>query len=128
MRQTPDPPVVEWLDRQAAESVWITSITLFEARFGLALLPKGRRRQTLEASFDKLIVEDLEGRILDFDGPAAEAAAILAAERQRDGHPIDMRDTQIAGIVLTRRARFATRNVRHFSDLNVEVINPWESM
>jgi len=128
MRQTPDPPVVEWLDHQAAESVWITSITLFEARFGLALLPKGRRRQTLEASFDKLIVEDLEGRILDFDGAAAEAAAILAAERQRDGHPIDMRDTQIAGIVLTRRAKFATRNVRHFSDLNVEVINPWESM
>jgi toxin FitB len=128
MRQTPDLPVVEWLDRQPAESVWITSITLFEARFGLALLPKGRRRQTLEASFGKLMVEDLEGRVLDFDSPAAEAAAILAAERQRDGHPIDMRDTQIAGIVLTRRAKIATRNVRHFSDLNVEVINPWESM
>jgi predicted nucleic acid-binding protein len=128
MRQTPDLPVVEWLDRQPAESVWITSITLFEARFGLALLPKGRRRQTLEASFGKLMVEDLEGRVLDFDSPAAEAAAILAAECQRDGHPIDMRDTQIAGIVLTRRAKIATRNVRHFSDLNVEVINPWESM
>ena len=128
MRQTPDLPVVEWLDRQPAESVWITSITLFEARFGLALLPKGRRRQTLEASFGKLMVEDLEGRVLDFDSPAAEAAAILAAERQRDGHPIDMRDIQIAGIVLTRRAKIATRNVRHFSDLNVEVINPWESM
>jgi toxin FitB len=127
MRQIPELPVVEWLDRQAAESIWITSITLFEARFGLALLPKGRRRRTLEAAFDKLMVEDLEGRVLDFDQPAAEAAAMLAAERQRDGHSIDMRDTQIAGIVLARRAKLATRNVRHFSDLNVEVINPWES-
>jgi predicted nucleic acid-binding protein len=127
MRQIPEPPVVEWLDRQAAESIWITSITLFEARFGLALLPKGRRRRTLEAAFDKLMVEDLEGRVLDFDQPAAEAAAMLAAERQQDGHSIDMRDTQIAGIVLARRAKLATRNVRHFSDLNVEVINPWES-
>jgi predicted nucleic acid-binding protein len=127
MRQMPELPVVEWLDRQAAESVWITSITLFEARFGLALLPKGRRRRTLEAAFDKLMVEDLEGRVLDFDRPAAEAAAMLAAERQRDGQSIDMRDTQIAGIVLARRAKLATRNVRHFSDLNVEVINPWES-
>jgi predicted nucleic acid-binding protein len=127
MRQMPELPVVEWLDRQAAESIWITSITLFEARFGLALLPKGRRRRTLEAAFDKLMVEDLEGRVLDFDRPAAEAAAMLAAERQRDGQSIDMRDTQIAGIVLARRAKLATRNVRHFSDLNVEVINPWES-
>jgi hypothetical protein len=127
MRQILELPVVEWLDRQAAESIWITSITLFEARFGLALLPKGRRRRTLEAAFDKLMVEDLEGRVLDFDQPAAEAAAMLAAERQRDGQSIDMRDTQIAGIVLARRAKLATRNVRHFSDLNVEVINPWDS-
>ncbi len=127
MRQIPDVPVVEWLDRQAAESIWITSITLFETRFGLALLPKGRRRQTLEAAFDKLMVEDLEGRVLDFDRPAAEAAAMLAAERQRDGQSIDMRDTQIAGIVLARRAKLATRNVRHFSDLIVDVINPWEA-
>jgi predicted nucleic acid-binding protein len=127
MRQVPEPPVIEWLDRQAAESVWITSITLFEARLGLALLPKGRRRQRLEAAFDKLMVEDLEGRVLDFDQPAAEAAALLAARRQRDGLSIDRRDTQIAGIVVARRAKLATRNVRHFSDLNVEVINPWES-
>jgi toxin FitB len=126
MRTVPERPVVEWLDRQAAESVWITSITLFEARLGLALLPKGKRRQALESTFEKLLVEDLEGRVLDFDQPAAEAAAQLAAGRQRAGQTIDMRDTQIAGIVIARRAEFATRNLRHFSDLNVDVINPWE--
>jgi predicted nucleic acid-binding protein len=125
MRAVPEPPVVEWLDRQAAESIWITSITLFEARLGLALLPKGKRRQALESAFNKLLIEDLEGRVLDFDQPAAEAAAQLAAGRQRAGQTIDMRDTQIAGIVIARRAELATRNVRHFSDLNVDVINPW---
>ncbi|HEX3835812.1 MAG TPA: type II toxin-antitoxin system VapC family toxin [Steroidobacteraceae bacterium] len=126
MREVPERPVVEWLDRQAAESIWITSITLFEARLGLALLPKGRRRKALESAFDKLLVEDLEGRVLDFDQPAVEAAAQLAAGRQRAGHTIDMRDTQLAGIVIARRAELATRNVRHFSALNVDVINPWE--
>ena len=125
MREVPERTVVEWLDRQAAESIWITSITLFEARLGLALLPKGKRRQALEAGFDKLLLEDLEGRVLDFDKPAAEAAAQLAARRQRAGQIIDMRDTQIAGIVIARRAEFATRNVRHFSDLNVPVTDPW---
>lgn len=127
MREVPERRVVEWLDRQAAESIWITSITLFEARLGLALLPKGKRRQALESAFDRLLVEDLEGRVLDFDRPAAEAAAQLAAGRQREGQTIDIRDTQIAGIVIARRAEFATRNVRHFSDLNVDVINPWDA-
>ena len=127
MRKVPDPSVIDWLDQQPAESIWITSITLFEARFGLALLPKGRRRSSLESAFEQLLVEDLEGRILDFDRPAAEAAAALAAERQRQGRAVDIRDTQIAGVVLARRATFATRNVKHFSDLGADIINPWES-
>ena len=127
MRQAPEVAVVAWLDRQPTESVWITSITLFEARLGLALLPKGRRQQTLEAAFARLLEEDLENRILDFDSAAATEAASLAAERQKVGRSVDMRDTQIAGIALARRATLATRNVRHFRDLNVPVVDPWEA-
>jgi toxin FitB len=126
MRQMPEAPVVVWLDRQPAESVWITSITLFEARLGLALLPKGRRQQTLEAAFARLLEEDLENRVLDFDSAAATEAALLAARRQKAGRSVDMRDTQIAGIALARRATLATRNLRHFQDLNVPVVDPWE--
>jgi len=125
MRAVPDAVVLEWLDRQPADSVWITSITLFETRFGLALLPAGRRRQVLEAAFDDLLREDLENRILDFDSAAATAAASLAAARQKSGRPVDMRDTQIAGIVLARRATLATRNIRHFVDLKISIIDPW---
>ncbi len=126
MRTTPDEAVVRWLDRQPAESIWITSITLFETRLGLALLPRGRRRQSLEAAFDRLLEEDLENRVLDFDRAAATASAALAALRQRAGRPVDIRDSQIAGIALARRAALATRNVRHFQDLDIEVIDPWQ--
>jgi toxin FitB len=124
MRTVPDAAVVAWLDRQPADSVWITSITLFEARFGLALLPLGRRRQTLEAAFARLLKEDLENRVLDFDSAAATEAASLAARRRKRGRPVDMRDTQIAGIALARRAALATRNVRHFLDLEISIIDP----
>ena len=72
MRTAPAPPVVVWLDRQPAESVWITSITLFEVRLGLALLPQGRRRRALEAAFTRLLEDDLEHRVLDFDAAAAQ--------------------------------------------------------
>lgn len=125
MRADPEPAVVAWLDRQPAESVWITSITLFEARFGLALLTKGRRRQWLETVFDRLLEEDLENRVLDFDAAAASAASILAADRQKAGRSVDFRDTQIAGIAISRRAMLATRNIRHFQGLKIQVVNPW---
>jgi predicted nucleic acid-binding protein len=127
MRSVPESAVVEWLDRQPSESIWITSVTLFEARFGLKSLPKGKRRTALESTFETLLKEDLEGRVLDFDRPAADSAAELAAARQRAGRPVDMRDTLIAGIVMARRATLATRNVKHFADLSVSVVNPWES-
>ena len=126
MRTAPETAVVRWLDHQPAESIWITSITLFETRLGLALLPRGRRRQLLEAAFERLFQEDLESRVLDFDRAAATEAAMLAATRHRAGRPVDMRDTQIAGIALARRAALATRNIKHFRDLNVTVIDPWE--
>jgi predicted nucleic acid-binding protein len=127
MRTAPDPEVVAWLDRQAAESLWITSITVFEARFGLALLASGRRRRALERAFGLLVEEDLENRVLDFDVAAATASAQLAAARQQAGRPVDMRDTQIAGIAVARRATLATRNVRHFADLAVPVVDPWSA-
>ena len=117
--------MVAWLDRQPAESLWITSITLLEARLGLALLPSGRRRQTLEAAFARPLKEDLENRVLDFDSAAAAEAALLAAARQKIGRPVDMRDTQIAGIALARRATLATRNVRHLADLMISIVDPW---
>jgi hypothetical protein len=125
MRAAPEREVVQWLDEQPAESIWITSISLFETRFGLALLPKGRRRQTLEQAFASLLAEDLDHRVLELDRAAAEEAADLAAARRRAGRTVELRDTLIAGIALSRRATIATRNVRDFRDLRVRVIDPW---
>ncbi|MEX2240650.1 MAG: type II toxin-antitoxin system VapC family toxin [Burkholderiales bacterium] len=127
MANAPDRAVVQWLDRQAAESIWITAVTLFEVRFGIARLPAGRRRRALQSDFERLLEEYLENRTLDFDSPAAAAAAALAAARERRGRPVDARDTFIAGIALARRATLATRNARHFGDLEVPVVDPWRA-
>jgi predicted nucleic acid-binding protein len=105
--------------------IWIMSITAFEANRGLELLPSGRRRMQLERAVEHVMQEDFAGRILSFDQSAAEQAVDLAAQRKRAGTPVDFRDTAIAGIVLTRRARLATRNRRHFSDAGILLVDPW---
>lgn len=125
MRTEPEVTVTQWLDHQSAESIWITSITLFEIYLGISLLPKGKRQRTLEAIFNQMLEMDLENRVLDFDSSAAAEAATLAALRQKSGRPVDIRDTQIAGIVIARHATLATRNTKHFKDLKVPVIDPW---
>jgi predicted nucleic acid-binding protein len=79
----------------------------------------------LEEAFDGMLRDDLNGRVAAFDSAAADEAAALAARRQRGGQPVDLRDAEIAGIALARRAALATRNVRHFEGLNVSVVSPW---
>ncbi len=125
MRTEPEAAVLGWLDRQAPDAIWITAVTVFEVRMGLALLPAGRRRRALETAFERLLAEDLQHRVLGFDASAATRAAALAAARQSAGRSVDLRDTQIAGIVSARRATLATRNLRHFRDLDVAVVDPW---
>jgi len=125
MRPQDNRPAVAWLDRQSSVSIWTTAVTVLEIRFGLLTMPEGRRRTKFGQAFDGLLQQDLEGRIAAFDLAAAEAAATLAAERQRKGRPIDVRDTQIAGVALARRAAIATRNAKHFDDLSMPVVDPW---
>ena len=120
-----DSVALAWLDRQPWTSVWTTTITIFEIRLGLTMMPAGRRRALKLVEFERVLEEDLERRILPFDTVAAEQAAVLMGKRRRAGRPVDSRDTMIAGIALAQRATLATRNLRHFADLNVAVVNPW---
>jgi len=121
----PAPAVVDCLDRQPRVTVWTTSITVFEVRYGIALLPIGSRPNRLERDFERVLSEAIEDRIASFDPKAAEETAVLMAERRRSGRTGELRDAVIAGIVTARHATLATRNTRHFADLSVAVIDPW---
>jgi toxin FitB len=127
MRRQPDPRVIQWLDRQPRTSIWVTSITVLEIRFGMAVMDSGKRRDSLIADFDRLLISVLEQRIAPFAAEAAQEAAALMAERQKRATPGDLRDSMIAGIALASRATLATRNTRHFEDAGFPVVNPWEA-
>ena len=124
MRQTPDKNVIVWLDKQPRTSVWTTSVTILEVRFGLQIMPLGKRRSLLIQAFEG-VLDKIGYRVAPFDAAAAQHAGDLMASRQRRGRPGELRDTMIAGIVLAHHATLATRNITHFEDLSVPVINPW---
>ena len=127
MRHSADKKVVDWLDKQARTSIWTTSITILEVRFGLQILPVGKRRTALVQAFEKVLVDKIESRVAPFDTAAAQEAGDLMSLRHKRGSPGELRDTMIAGIALATHATLATRNTAHFEDLSVLVVNPWVS-
>ena len=122
-----DPVAVAWLDVQPPEPIWTTAITVFEIRFGLEILTKGRKRKALEEAFASALAEDFDSRVLAFDQAAADAAATIAARQREAGRPVEIRDVQIAGIAAARKATLATRNTRHFEGTGIKLIDPWVS-
>ena len=127
MQPTPDFSVAAWLDRQSEREIWTSTVSLFEVEYGLNLMPVGKRRSHLETVFATLLRGELRGRIADLDPRAAAEAGKLMATRQQQGRDYEPLDAMIAAIAVTRRASLATRNVKHFDDLPITVLNPWQA-
>jgi predicted nucleic acid-binding protein len=125
MRAEPDAGMLSWMERQAMAGLFTTTLTQAEIFYGLALLPEGRRRETLVAAAQPMFDVDLAGRVLPFDIDAALAYPVIAAGRRQSGQPISQIDAQIAAIVRSRGARLATRNVRDFENCGIGLVDPW---
>ena len=127
MRPVPDAAVERWLAGQPIASVFISAITEAELRYGLALMPQGKRRAALHVEVANMLEQDFKDHILAFDSPAALFFAEIAAARRQAGQPISQADAQIAAIARSRGAALATRNVADFVGCGVEIINPWDA-
>jgi predicted nucleic acid-binding protein len=121
LREKPDPAILAWLDAQPRASLFTTTITLAEIKYGIAIMPAGKRKSTLLTA-TTLMFED----VLPFDSDAAEAYAAIGAERRLAGQPIDGPDCQIAAITQSRGGRLATRNVSDFANCGIDIVNPWD--
>lgn len=125
LRARPADNVRRWVLIQPASTLFTTSICQAEILYGLALLPKGRRRADLSQAADALFDRKLAGRILSFDSAAARVYADMSAARRSMGRPIGQTDAQIAAIAASHGASVATRNVADFADCGVAIIDPW---
>ena len=118
--------VLDWMRSVPTVALFTTAITEAELLFGVALLPPGRRRRSLETLIAEILSEDFAGRILPFDSAAAQEFAQIAVGRRRIGRPISEADARIAAIARSRGASVATRNVEDFAECGLMIINPWD--
>lgn len=126
MQETLDANVQSWLNRQEAKSLFTTTVTVMEVRFGILRLPDGRRKEGFTELFSNVLNKAFDTRILAFDSIAAEEAARVAAETQARGMNLGTADTQIAGIALSRSMGVASRDEMPFVEAGVQLINPWK--
>ena len=127
MRPDADPTIAHWIAKHQTSSLFVTAVTEAELRFGLAIMPPGKRRDGLAAGLERMLRAGFANRVLAFDSGAARAYAEIAAARRSKGRPISQADCQIAAIAQAQGMAVATRNIRDFSDTGIEVIDPWES-
>ena len=128
MRAKPDPVVLDWLDAQQPDDLWLNSVVAAELLFGVARLPEGARKQQLALAVSAMLEQDFAAQILSFDLSAASVYAVMLAERERIGASMAIADAQIAAICLSRDATLATRNTRHFEGVGLSLMNPWDSL
>lgn len=125
-REHPSPAVGAWLDSQLFDTLFISAITVAEIRFGILILPAGKRRENIHAALAST-VQLFNGRILSFDQSSAERYAELAAAAREAGRGFPTPDGYIAAIAASRGFTVATRDVAPFEAGGVAVINPWET-
>lgn len=121
----PDPSVLAWIDAQMVETLYLSTVTVAEIRFGVATMPKGKRRMVYQERLEREVLPAFSGRILSFDLDASRAYADLMASAREAGKAIGVADGYIAATAAARGLMVATRDIGPFEAAGLKVINPW---
>jgi predicted nucleic acid-binding protein len=126
LRRAPEICVVDWLDAQPLETLYLPVMAVAELRAGVALLPAGKRKTVLHESLEQRVLPMFAGRVLPFDLVCTTAYAALLARVRKAGSGIETADAYIAAIAIANGFTVATRDTSPFQAAGLTVINPWE--
>jgi len=127
IKSQPDRRVVEWIDRQPVEILYIAAISLAELRYGIAVHPDGKKKKDVQDKLEQLVLPLFRSRILPFDEAAAAAYAELRAAAVKKGKAIGDSDGYIAATAKANGLIVATRDTSPFEAAGLTVINPWST-
>jgi toxin FitB len=119
--------VVNWLDEQIIETLYLTATSLSELWLGIETLPAGKRKEALRVDVNALVANFFANRILPFDREAALTYGVLVAASRSAGRAVSVSDGQIGAIASVHSFTVATRDTAPFVALGVPTINPWDS-
>ena len=126
-RRQPNARVLDWIDAQALETLYLSTITVAELRAGIALMPTGKRRDRLDENLEKHLLPMFANRVLSFDMACSKAYAELLAKARAAGLAVNSADAFIAAVALANGFTVATRDTGPFEAAGLNVINPWEA-
>jgi predicted nucleic acid-binding protein len=126
LRQEPNNIVLEWIDDQALETLYLSAITVAELRAGVALMPSGKRKVAINENLEKRLLPMFTNRVLFFDMACTKTYADLMAKSRADGLAIATADAFIAAIAIANDFLVATRDTSPFIAAGLSVINPWD--
>lgn len=127
MKTRPAEAVVDWLNGQDSEKLYVSAITIGEIAYGLRILPDGKRRSGLRERFERFVALAFDQRVLAYDEAAARTYGELMGDRKELGLPLSVPDGQIAAIARRNHLAVATRNVLDFEHCGIDVLNPFEA-
>jgi toxin FitB len=125
LQQSANARVIEWIDAQAIETLHLSAITVAELRYGVAVLPAGKRKDRLAIRLEREILPLFTERVLPFDLAASQAYADLMSTARSGGKAIGKADGLIAAIAASRDLAVATRDTAPFLAAGLAVIDPW---
>lgn len=124
-RIKPDSNVQAWLDAQVTKTLYLSTITVAELRYGIAAMPEGKRRTIYQRRLEDEVLAVFAERILTFDLNASKSYADLMVRAQAEGKTISTADGYIAAIAASHKLMVATRDISPFKVCGLLVINPW---
>ncbi len=126
LRKSPDSRVVQWIDSQVIESLYVTAITIAELHFGIAFMVAGKRRKELLEHIEDELLPSFGERVLPFDDSAAQSYGELMAKARAAGRAVATADGYIAATVAANGMKIATRDTKPFEAIGISVLNPWD--
>lgn len=126
-KPVPDPRVLAWIDAQAIDTLYLSAVTVAELRFGIAAMPVGKRRETLDRRLEQEVLHLFESRVVPFDLDASRAFAQVIVVAKEAGRAVGTADGYIAATAAANGLMVATRDTSPFEAAGLSTINPWNA-
>ena len=126
VRPRPDPGVIDWLERQSPEELFLSAMTIGELMRGACKVKEEARREKLTKWIEEDLRQQFESRLLPFNDTSGKIWGQLMGNGDRAGKTPSAYDAQIAAIAIDRGLVLVTRNVSDFNRFELEILNPWD--